>query len=131
MPKSFAQQIVRAVKRHKYDEVIHFTSYIDDFEPIKEIQSVITSSIDWGWGYDSDSFSHNEDELKWVIASYRFSAHPTTWIPPELRDWKPNQFRITLGGGYGGECLGDMEAILTHLILSYKKAKCLIYPHQK
>jgi hypothetical protein len=116
--------IRRTISNHPNIRVIHFTSHVDSFEPIKEIKKYIHQEIEWGWGYEKDSF--NEYEQNFVIRCGKYSLHPSTWIPPFLRKWNKKD-SIILGGGCENECLGGMVAILEYLKLPYKKNQGIVY----
>ena len=116
--------IRRTISRHSGIQAIHFTSHVDSFKPIKEIQKYVHKEIEWGWGYELESF--DGDERKFVINCGNYSLHPTTWIPPFLRKWNKNDSFI-LGGGCENECLGGMVAILENWKLSYKKNQGIVY----
>lgn len=119
-------RITEAIDNEEYDKVYHFTSGINDFEPVEEIRSHINEFVDWAWGYEPEAFEHDPDELQHIIES---SGHEYTWVPPELRDsaeWLRHT-DITIGGGYDGECLTDMECVLRHLEIPYKRRRDFIY----
>ena len=122
-PAGFIKNIHRYVKLGNFDQVIHFTSYINDECPINEISCLIDREIEWAWGYEPEMF--NKKERKWLIQS---SGHEYTWIPPIFRN--KNEWRKThiyLGGGYESECLADMKSILDKQRIKYLKCHRIIY----
>lgn len=108
----------------KCDKVIHFTSCVNDYEPIYELQPYITESVQWGWGYEPECFETAEEELEYLIES---SGHEYTWIPPELRDNPFKNDKVYLGGGCDGECLADMESVLSFVNVDFDKRNELVY----
>ena len=121
-PPGYAARIRKFARRK--DRVIHCTSHVGDDRPISEILDVVGEEIDWAWGYEPESF--DGDEKGHVIRTYG-NHHEWTWVPPELRRWKPGDHSITLGGGCDAECLDDMRAVLRHLGLPYREARSLVY----
>ena len=105
-----------------YDQVIHFTSMVNDEEPVEELQPYITKEIQWGWGYEPACFEYDKEELDYLIDSL---GHEFTWIPPYLRNY--NIREVDLGGGCDGECLTDMESVLSHLNIDYNRKMKFIY----
>ncbi len=111
-----------------YDEIIHFTSCIGDEYPIDELIPIIDMEITWGWGYEPEQFDEDNPDRQFVIAPKTFlGGHEWTWIPPELRNFDWENREIHLGGGCESECLADMESILSHLNVEYKRMEEMIY----
>lgn len=118
--------IADAVESGEFDEVIHFTSNVNDDTPVEEIAHLMDEDVCWGWGYEPEVFEHQPEEIPHVIESI---GHAWTWVPPELREWA-DRLRgsdIVLGGGYHCECLADMESVFRHLNIDYVRRQELIY----
>ena len=124
-PSMFIPRLIKECRNA--DWVIHFTSHVNDDEPIEDIIPYVNEQIDWGWGYEKEQFlfDDNEDEAKWVIDSI---GHEFTWVPPELRNgrFKSNDF-IVLGGGAEWECLADMVSVLDYQDIEYKKLSQIVF----
>lgn len=122
----FDKDLITNIKRKskRCDATIHFTSEVDDYNPIIELHNYIDKEISWGWGYEPACFDYDENEVKYVIES---CGHEYTWIPPYLRDVNWKNDTVLLGGGCDGECLADMESVLSHLEIDYKRCNDLIY----
>lgn len=127
--KMYVNRLIRACYSSKYSKVIALVSGVEDWEPIEEIKHLVTETIDFSWGYEPESFLHDEeDELPWLIDASHKSAHEYTWVPPEFRC--PSFFHDTnifVGGGCDGECLADLEVVLEHLGLDYTRVEGYIY----
>lgn len=119
-------RIVEAIDGEEYDRVFHFTSFVNDENPVDEIVNLMDRCIQWGWGYEPEVFSDEDKEREHVIASH---GHDYTWVPPELREWASwlKEADVTLGGGCDGECLADMESVLHHLNIPYTRRYEFIY----
>ena len=122
----YALRLIRACKCGKYNRVIHCTSFVQDDRPIAELCNLITEEIDWGWGYEPCIWNRDDSEREWVIESL-YSLHEWTWVPTELRNGLLDSYNVYLGGGCSGECLADMEAVLEHLDVPFKKVYGYIY----
>lgn len=118
--------IEKAINNGEFDEVIHFTSGINNEEPVEEITTLVDEEIDWGWGYEPEVFENQPHELEHVIESI---GHEYTWIPPELRERasRLKNCHVTLGGGYHAECLADMVAVLNHLDIPFDYRREFVY----
>lgn len=122
-PSMFIQRLIKECKNA--DQVIHFTSHVNNDCPIDEIIPYVDQEIDWGWGYERDVFI-DFDEKEWVIDSI---GHEFTWVPPELRNGefkRPNDY-IVLGGGAEWECLADMVSVLDYQDIEYRKLTQIIF----
>lgn len=112
---------------HGADYVVHFTSHVQDDNPIREIADLVDQQITWSWGYSPGEYMFlNSQEEEHLICSL---GHGYTWIPPELRDkrfWS-RWDTVRLGGGADGSCLADMEAILDYLEVEHKREMEIIY----
>jgi hypothetical protein len=119
--------ISNAIESKEFDRVIHFTSHINDDEPVFELAALVDDCVQWGWGYEPEVFDVDSEDREFVIES---SGHDWTWVPPELREMKGllQSSHITLGGGYDGECLADMESVLLHLEIPFIRRREFIYP---
>jgi hypothetical protein len=120
----FLKNIRRYIKNGNFNEVIHFTSHINDYDPVDEILPLITRHEEWSWGYEPEVF-HERKERQWCIKSI---GHEYTWVPPIFRNrniWK--RTHIYLGGGYNYECLADMESVLRYQRIKYLKCDRIVY----
>lgn len=124
-PRNMIDRLVSSLDAGEYDRVIHFTSHITNEQPIYELDTLIDEEVEWGWGYEPEGF--RKHDLPFVIRS---SGHDWTYVPLWLRTAKAwlTEANITLGGGYDGECLADMESVLRHLDIPYKRELNFIYP---
>ena len=119
--KFFPQGFIATLRRKMPNyHVIHCTSQVNDDHPIQEIADLVDREIDWGWGYEREMFDGNE--RRFVIPSL---GHDWTWVPPELRALPKRA--VCLGGGSCQECLLDMESVLEHLRIPYRKLKGIVY----
>lgn len=117
----------------EFDRIIHMTSYIENNEPVIEIRGYMDEDIEWGWGYEwgtcydpvGDKCTGKTCEECWTIPS---NGHEATWVPPELRNGRLVGTEVFIGGGYDGECLADLEAVLDHLNVPYQREREFIYP---
>lgn len=123
--KMFVPNLVRECRSKQYGKVIHCTSHVESDQPIKQIRPYIDEEIEWSWGYEPESFYFEHDK-KFIIHS-KSDAHEYTWIPPEFRNGFFRGKNVCLGGGYHSKCLADMESVLEHLNVSYKKLNHIIY----
>jgi len=121
----YVARLIKAVRAKKYDKVVHITSNYHDYEPICELQGKFHKEIEWSWGYTPDYFKDEPEELKWVIHSN--GGYGYTWIPLEFRNGFFDNTIVYLGGGCDGKCLEDMETILKHLHVTYKRMEGYIY----
>jgi len=124
----YVNRLIRACQAKKYDKVFILVSNVNDYAPIDELAEITGRYqwIDWGWGYDPECFSHDPEELAWVIPAY---GHEYTWVPNELRDMADELKRsnVFVGGGYESECLQDWLDCLDHFDIPFKKIHGYIY----
>jgi hypothetical protein len=126
--KMYVNRLIRGCQSSKYDKVIALISCINDWEPIAEIKDLVTSTIDFSWGYEPEQFENEPSEEPWLIEASHKSLHEYTWIPPELRDSTfAHNANIFIGGGCDGECLADFEVVLEHLGVDYTRVEGYIY----
>lgn len=120
------EMIADAIGEGEFDEVIHFTSNINDEQPVEEIACLVDEDVSWSWGYEPEVFETQPEELPFLIES---SGHDWTWVPPELRQWasRLRASKVYLGGGCDSECLADMESVLRHLQVDYERRREFIY----
>ena len=123
----YTSRLVKACTCQKYDQVFHMTSCVEDDHPIEELVQCVRMPqlIDWGWGYEPDSF--NKEEQEWVIESHGSFGHQWTWIPPELRSMNFSNCNVFIGGGAEKECLADFELVLDNLKVAYTKIKGYVF----
>lgn len=119
----YIPRLVKAVHAKKYQNIVHMTSDFDDDTIICELKGKVHREINWSWGYYPFQFE-DESEEEWVIPS---SGHEFTWIPPEFRNGFLDNTKIFLGGGADGECLTDMESIMSYMKIPYQRVEGYIY----
>ena len=128
MPLGYPERVAEIVDAAEYDRVYHMSSGFEREAHVWEIGYIITTEIEWAWGYEPETFEDQPDELPWVIES---SGHEYTWVPPELRDLarllrNPN-VSVTVGGGHEYECMADFLCVLDHLEINYQVDNDLVY----
>jgi hypothetical protein len=128
----------------QYNRVIHMTSEVCDDEPVEELRWIVDEEIAWGWGYEPratceycyGAAKHDSQtclcvdcggEETWII-KVDYSVHEWTLVPEELRNGRFENAEITIGGGYDGECLADLEAVLEYMDVPYRRERDFIYP---
>ncbi len=118
--------VIKHINRSKYDKVILTTlEYTGGYEELKPFIDM-EKEFSYAWENpetEKEWYKNNNIDTKDIIEV----STPHGWA--YLYDWikRLKGHKVSVCGGYDGECLTDLQDILTYLNIPFKRVESCIY----